>query len=44
MKKTYVHPEVELIKISSLNDFLHLSTEDKATDDWVNDDTANEWE
>lgn len=47
MKKAYIQPEIELLKVSAIGDFLDLSTENKADDDWNGDDNGyantDEW-
>ena len=47
MKKAYIQPEIELLKVSALNDFLIGSPDDKegiddaeAGDGWVNDNNG----
>ena len=50
MKKAYIQPEIELLKVSALNDFLIGSPDDKegidnaeAGDGWVNDNNGDEF-
>ena len=50
MKKAYIQPEIELLKVSALNDFLIGSPDGKegiddaeAGDGWVNDNNGDEF-